>query len=521
MKEAKAAINFKYRILFLSILSGILLILSFPKFGTGLMGWVALIPLVYAIKDVRQLREGFLLGFISGIIFHIGLLYWIAYAVVQYGNLPYYVGVSAMMLLALYLSVYMAIFASGCIYFRDKHIPLVFAAPVLWTCLEYTKSHLFSGFPWENLGHSQYLCLTLIQISDITGVYGISFMIVMVNIVLSNALSVKPVNKIIWYELILVSSVILISCSYGIFRIDNIGTSMKKADSVNTAIIQGNIDQNIKWNPQFQKETVSIYKRLSLIKGVSGSNLIVWPETATPFFFQDMNGLHQEVVDIGLNSRSWLLFGSPSYKKNGNTLSFSNSAFLISPNGSIQGQYDKVHLVPYGEYVPLRKYFPFFGKLVAGVGDFAKGSGVYPLPMNNHNLGILICYEGIFPAIARCYKNMGTDLLINITNDAWYGTTSAPYQHLSMVIFRAVENRLYVLRAANTGISAFIDPIGKMTQKTELFEEAFLVGKVKYMHDKTFYMLYGDIFVYLCILACLGCILFSLWRIRYDRRNGR
>jgi apolipoprotein N-acyltransferase len=185
-----------------------------------------------------------------------------------------------------------------------------------------------------------------------------------------------------------------------------------------------------------------------------------------------------------------------------------NSAFLLSPDGKIAGKYDKVHLVPYGEYVPLRKFFPFINKLVAGIGDFRKGEGNNPIKFGNHALGILICYEGIFPELSREYKEKGANLLVNITNDAWFGRTSAPYQHLSMTVFRAVENRTFLVRSANTGISAIISPSGKIIKKTGLFERTVLRGSVKLLDRKTIYALYGDIFVYICLIL-LGVIIFS------------
>ncbi len=175
-----------------------------------------------------------------------------------------------------------------------------------------------------------------------------------------------------------------------------------------------------------------------------------------------------------------------------------NSAYLLRPDGAVAGRYDKVHLVPYGEYVPLRRLFPFIGKLVAGVGDFRPGKGFDPLVSDGRRLGVLICYEAIFPEAARDYKRNRADLLVNITNDAWFGRTSAPYQHLSMTVFRAIENRLYLVRAANTGISAVIDPTGKILSRTGVFERTVLKGEVKFIDEKTFYAAYGDLFVYLC-----------------------
>ena len=220
------------------------------------------------------------------------------------------------------------------------------------------------------------------------------------------------------------------------------------------------------------------------------------------------------MTDIAKVSADRLLFGSPGYLGKEDNLSLFNSAFLLSPEGKVLGRYDKVHLVPFGEYVPLRKIFPFIGKLVVGVGDFSSGKGFYPLSMNSHKLGILICYEGILPEVSRAYKKRGADLLVNITNDAWFGRTSAPFQHLSMTALRAVETRLYVVRAANTGISAIIDPTGEFISQTGLFERSALRGTVKFIDKQTFYTIYGDVFIYTCLTFLLVIFLLSLKRRR-------
>jgi apolipoprotein N-acyltransferase len=185
-----------------------------------------------------------------------------------------------------------------------------------------------------------------------------------------------------------------------------------------------------------------------------------------------------------------------------------NSAFLIPPDGGVVQKYDKVHLVPYGEYVPLRAFFPFLGRLVEGADDFRRGEHITPLPLGKHALGVLICYEGIFPRISRDYKRKGAGLLVNITNDAWFGMTSAPYQHLSMTVFRAVENRTFLLRSANTGISAIISPTGRIVKQTNLFERTALKGSIKFLDRKTIYTLYGDMFAYVCLIL-LGLIILT------------
>jgi apolipoprotein N-acyltransferase len=421
-----------------------------------------------------------------------------------------------MLLLVVYLSSYIALFAAGIVYFSGKGIHEIIIAPVLWTCLECGKSYAFTGFPWENLAYSQYLYTTLIQAVDIIGTYGLSFIIVFVNVIIFDIFSKKFKGTRLIAEMALCCALLLIIFSYGCLRLYQIDEKLRATESMNVTIIQGNIDQHIKWDPRFQMETINVYGELSLQEKSSRPGLIVWPETAAPFFFQEFNELHGRIVDIAQMTEEWLLFGGPSYLRectgSEDCISYLNSAFLLSPNGKLIDRYDKVHLVPYGEYVPLRSIFPFISKLAVGAGDFHSGYGYNPLVLNNIKLGVLICYEGIFPEASRTYKNMGVDLLVNITNDAWFGRTSAPYQHLSMTVFRAVENRLYVIRSANTGISAVIDPAGRIIAKTELFEKSKLRDNVKFINYETFYTAYGDIFVIICLISLVCCFLTTLRR---------
>ena len=500
----------------LAVLSGLLLFFSFPKFGTGAVAWLALVPLFFALRDEKKPSKGFKAGFWAGWVAYAGILYWIAYVVVQYGNLPVYIGFILMLLLAAYLGLYVACFAAGIVFLRERGVPLIFSAPPLWTLLEYGRSHLFTGFPWENLGYSQYLHHSVIQIADITGVYGITFTIVMANVVLFNVVSNGLTHRHYRKQLLALTVLILAIYSYGQYRTAQIGESLKTAPRQKVSLIQGNIDQNIKWDPYYQKNTIEIYRALSMEAAPSGKGLIVWPETAAPYYFQKNNTMDALVVGVARTTGSSLLFGSPSYEAVGGALQYTNSAFLVLPDGTVSGKYDKVHLVPYGEYVPLRKVFPFIGKLVEGVGDFRAGNEYAPLVMDGHRLGVLICYEGIFPESSRKYKENGANLLVNITNDAWFGETSAPYQHLSMTVFRAIENRLFLVRAANTGISAFVDPTGEILSRTGIFKRTTLQGEIGFIDKQTFYAAYGDIFVCLCGICLLVLFYISL---RNRRKN--
>ncbi len=475
--------------IFFALLSGFLLFLSFPKFGLGFMAWIAFVPLFIALRNVVSMRRALLLGWLTGMTACIGVLYWIAYVIVNYGNMPLHLGVAIMLLLASYLSIYYALFAAGMVYLR-KNVPLYFVAPVLWVCLEYAKSKLFTGFPWENLGYSQFNNIFFIQIADLAGVFGLSFLIILLNAAFFEIITERSKKSFV-----LAAAVLLIWSGvygYGVVRINQSNQAMKEAPEMEVSLIQGNIDQSIKWNANFQEETIHIYEELSLRHQAVNGGLMVWPETAVPFNFQDENELQHRVKNLPVKTKSWFIFGSMSYAPGKEDTDYFNSAYLLSPQGDIRGKYDKVHLVPYGEYVPLRTLFPFISRLAAGIGDFAEGKGFYPLTMGDRKVGVMICYEGILPEAARMYKNAAAELLVNITNDAWFGTTSAPYQHLSMSVFRAVETRLYLVRAANTGISAIVDPTGKVIARTEIFKKDEIHGRVKFIRMPTLYAKFGD-----------------------------
>ncbi len=493
----------------LAVLSGLLLILSFPKFGNGMVAWVALVPLLFALEGAPCRGTGFRIGFLAGMVAHTGILYWIVNVVVQYGYLPVVVGVLALLMLSAYLSLYTGLFAAAVVHLRQRGVPCWLSAPLTWTVLEYLRSFLMTGFPWESLAYSQYRFIHLIQISDLTGIYGLTFLIVMVNAVLFDLMSSRFSRRSAFKEAAVALALVLLVSGYGQWRISQIREKIGNAKEREVALVQGNIDQNVKWDPQYQSKTIEIYRSLSLAPPLGEGALIVWPETAVPFYFQRREPLQERVVDIARTKRSSMLVGSPSYREVGGGVSYLNSAYLLDSGGQVTGRYDKVHLVPYGEYVPLRQWFPFIGKLVVGVGDFGQGRGFYPLADDGLRLGVLICYEGIFPEAARDYKNRGAQLLVNITNDAWFGKTSAPYQHLSMTVFRAVESRLYLVRAANTGISAVVSPLGEILSQTGLFERTVLTGKIKSIDEKSHYAAYGDLFVYFCAALLLACHIFN------------
>ena len=278
-------------------------------------------------------------------------------------------------------------------------------------------------------------------------------------------------------------------------------TKVEQGTPQRVLMVQGNIPQDVKWDPAFQESTVRTYERLTRKGCRSAGTLVVWPESALPFYFQGEPAYAARVEALAAELKSCLVTGSPAYEKEGDLVRYLNSAFLISRQGGVVGRSDKMHLVPFGEYVPLASLFPFVNKLVAGIGDFSPGKGAVPLETGAGKVGVLVCFEGIFPEVARAYVRGGAGMLVNITNDAWFGRSSAPYQHLSMTVFRAVENRVPLVRAANTGISSVIDSKGHIRGMTPLFEEATLSAEVRQGSGSTFYNRHGDLFALLTLGA--------------------
>jgi apolipoprotein N-acyltransferase len=388
-------------------------------------------------------------------------------------------------------------------------------APFLWVGLEYVRSFLLSGFPWESLGYSQFDWLQLIQISDMFGVYGVSALIVAVNTLFFELLKQIGEKKALpWTASAVVVLFFGATLGYGAWRIKRIDESATLAPSLAVALVQGNIDQARKWDPSFQEETLRRYEGLTRTTWRDRPNLTIWPETALPFYFLRDQVLADQVIALVREAKSHFVLGSPSFETAGDEVRYFNSAYLVGPDGAVLGRYDKVHLVPYGEYVPLRRFFPFLGKIVEAVGDFEVGSAGRVLSWEGGRLGVLICFEVIFPGLARSLTAKGAQLLVNITNDAWFGKSSAPYQHLSMAVFRAVENRRTLARAANTGISAFVDPVGRILDETPLFEEAVRTRSVPIMEERPLYTRWGDAFAILCVMGCLGAWGIFFWKNR-------
>lgn len=309
------------------------------------------------------------------------------------------------------------------------------------------------------------------------------------------------------FSLIFLAFLLTFSFSYGLYRLnqDREGSNLK------VAIIQGSIEQDKKWEPAYQREVIEIYKELSLKASYANPDLIVWPETAVPFYFGKDKYWTDLLLNIKRELNSYLLFGSvlmrESKSDKGINIFYTNSAVLLNRDGNIVYAYDKIHLVPFGEYVPLRSLLFFINKITYGIGDYTPGNSYLKANTPFGSFGTLICYEIIFPGLVRKFFLKDGDFIVTITNDAWFGKTSGPYQHFSMAVFRAIENRKPVIRVANTGISGFIDSSGRIIKSTSLFERTYLVETIKTDRTRTFYSKYGDIFVYICLICTIFVIM--------------
>lgn len=488
-----------------AFISGVLLVLCFPTVDLFLIAWIALIPFLLSLYN-KSPKEAFKTGIIFGIPYFFGTLYWIYHSINHYGGFSFIASIAIVVLLCLYLSLYTGIFAFlFSITIRKTRLPALLIAPVFWVVLEFLRSYIFTGFPWSSIGYSQYKFLTVIQIADITGIYGVSFLVIAVNGALADIFFIKRRTKDmplfpLSYTVVGFAVLIFLVISaivYGQIRL----REERPGNQFKASIVQGNIEQDKKWEPSYQDAVIETYKDLSLKASSSSPAIIVWPETALPFFFKADGKYTKELVDFKNQLNTYLLFGSVlvKEKKNGKYL-LSNSAVLLDNTGLVTYTYDKIHMVPFGEYVPLQNILFFINKLVVGIGDYSGGDRYCRAETPFGDFGTVICYEIIFPGLVRKFFTNGGDFLVTITNDAWFGRTTGPYQHFSMAVLRAVENRKPVIRAANTGISGFIDSNGRILSKTGLFERVILTEEIKTDRKRSFYSKYGDLFTYVCIV---------------------
>lgn len=502
----------------LSAASGVLLTAAFPKIDLDGLAWVALAPLLWALNGARP-GEAFRQGLVFGTAHFLTLLYWLVPTMVIYGHLPAYLGVGILFLFAFVLSlVFVAPLTCGFAFAGRTPARALVLFPLCWVAADFLRSFVFTGFPWELLGYSQYRRLHLIQISDIFGVYGLSGLVAFTNAaLLLGCLAVTgrpwcrtPVGgRFAFGGAAAAAALIGLAWTYGELRLAQVDRMAADAPRARVAVVQGNIEQSQKWDPAMQIATIETYLRLSLSAGAARPDLIVWPESAAPFYFLAEVPPTRLVMRGAAQAATHFLIGAPAFELRGQKADYYNSAYLLGPRAEVLGRYDKAHLVPYGEYTPFKEYLPFLGKIVEHVGDFQPGEKGKTLEWLGRRLGIQICYEIIFPALSRAQVRNGAALLVTITNDAWYGKTAGPYQHLSLAVLRAVENRRALARAANTGISGFVDPAGRRLDLTPLMEEAVAVRELPLAEVATFYTRFGDVFALACLALAAAAVIWT------------
>ena len=482
--------------------SAVLLTLSFPNFNLGALAFFAFVPLFFAL-DKKGYKEAFFLSYLCGLIFFGLTMYWLCH-----------VSILGYVLLISILSVFFGLFGPFFLYAKRYALYAIFLIPASWVVLEYLRSNLFTGFGWALLGYSQYLNLPVIQIADITGAYGVSFLVMLTNVIIF----------IIYYRrhprdlnaCVAGILVMLAALGYGYFKLEQTDAIFK---TLNVSVIQGNIPQSAKWDPLYKEKIFIVYKLLTEDAAVHNPDLIIWPETALPGFI-DEKELLDKVKELAQDTKAYLLIGAPAYADPEGERIF-NSAVLISEKGDTLERHDKLHLVPFGEYVPLGGWLDSLRNFIdKPIGSFSRGNEYTIFELKDRSrFGVLICFEDIFAALVRKFVAKEADFMVNITNDAWFMRTSAPYQHAQASVLRAVENRVPVIRAANTGLSCFIDRYGRITGSVKISgEEIFVMGhKTESIHpsyNRSFYNKFGDVFTFLCLTAIIITGATSIWQRR-------
>ncbi len=504
-----------------ALFTALLLALAMP----GITGWwplvfIALIPLLSALGRLST-KQTVCMGLTCGLLYYTSLFYWIISVLQRFGGLHPALSALALLALAAYMAIYITLF---CLLLNRLLVKsrsrgqvaalILLIAPPAWTGLDFLRGWLFTGLPWMDLGYTLYGQPLLIQAADLGGHYLITFAVVLINAVLFwlmervRASFSSSSDTSDYHFGHLVTVLLLLSClgGYSVVRYQQISSEAAAANTALVSAIQGNIQQSEKWSPTQKEKTVERYLSLSAQalneeEGEEKPELVIWPETALPFY-PAREPLMNRVRTFVRKNEVQLVTGSPYFTinpQNQKPVAYSNSALLLDRSGRLSARYNKQHLVPFGEYVPLRTYLWFIKPLVELIGDFTPGDSFDPLDADTIQAGVLICFESIFPDIARQEAVKGANLLVNLTNDAWYGKSSAPYHSWAMTVFRAVENRRSLVRAANTGISGFIGPTGEIHKETSLFKAQTINARTPLLTGHTFFMHGGYRFGALCL----------------------
>ena len=497
-----------------------MLALSFPRYGHAAIALVAVVPLLVALAGWRgrpglysgqPFRRGAALGAAAGVVHYMATIYWTGAVVQTYGGLAGPVALLVALALALYMSAYTAL-ASGLIGATVRRLGargLLLAAP-LWVAGEFARGYVLGGFPWIPLGSAVVTIIPVAQLASLVGVYGLSFFLVAQGALVARAITGHTRERIRFAGT--AAALLVVVSAWGSWRVADERLTREGSPAV-VGLVQPNISQEQKWEPRLAGDIARRFDLLTRQAAARGAQVVLWPESATPYYFNEepveSEGVRQLVRDIGVP----LLFGTDEIER-GTPDHYYNSAMMLDPTGAVAAVYRKIQLVPFGEFVPLRSLLFFVQPLVQAVSDFTPGDRVTMLPVGEHMASTAICYEVVYPHLMRRAVLEGSELLTTITNDAWYGDSSAPYQHFELAAMRAIEQGRYLARAANTGISGVVDPYGRVVVKTGVFEEVVVTAEVRFLRSRTLYATIGDA---VAQASQAGAVLTALWLITTRR----
>jgi apolipoprotein N-acyltransferase len=512
----------------LALLSACLQVLIFPRAPLNFLCWIAVTPLLYALlrgrggegemadSEGRSLRpfslmQGFMIGWFCGTLWFIGSCYWIISVMHGYGGVNWVFSVLIMLAFCLILGMHQGAFGLLVVWMGRRssagnRLPLLLA-PFFWVAIEFFRDRV-TPVPWDPLGNSQVANIPFTRIASFTGVYGLSFAIILVNCAFAAALLLPGRRRRL--NLLISATAAAIALQMGVFAKPAPFATTKEA-----VLLQPNIPISdlAPWTQQGFDKLLRDQTQLSVhakTKNPPGSpGLIVWPESPVSFADSDTN-LRHTLKAMAQDTNSFLIIGVTGTTGGGNTgraFQEFNSALVVDSRGNEVGRYDKIHLVPFGEYVPLKDLLFFARKLTHEAGNFSRGTERKVFDLNGDKAGIAICYESIFPEEIREFSANGAQVLVNISNDTWFGESGAPYQHLDMTRMRAIEAHRWVLLSTNNGVTASIDPYGRIVKKAERNTAAALVAPYGTEMETTFYVRYGDLFAWICVvISCLALL---------------
>jgi len=482
--------------LLMAVISAALQVLIFPTFSCEWLAWIALAPLLY-ILVLRELtlKNAFLTGYACGVLWYAGTCFWIYHTMHLYGGLPTPVSVGIVVLFCLYLGIYHALFGWLLAWVAERQSTRValIVSPALWVAVELARYHI-TGFPWDLLGNAAVDNLGITPLARFTGVYGLSFLVAAVNALFAWAL----------YRRRVLDFIVALALG-GALQTASLYHPPAFQPKRSALLVQQNvpIDPPGTWTPDYFDRMMAELTNLSRVTPAQSSSdprLIVWPESPSPFYVTDMK-FRSWLSTLAADQKSYLIAGSLGVGKSEHEIY--NSAVLIGPDGKFEDRYDKRRLVPFGEYVPYKYLLFFADKLTREVSEFSRGDAAKVMGIGGGKAGVFICYESIFPNEVREFALNGASLFVNISNDGWYGPHGAPGQHLNMARMRAIENDRWVLRATNTGITASIDPRGRIVAQAERDVRVALNAPYDFVEHQTFYTRHGDWFAWTCAIIAI------------------